>query len=226
MNKYFTSTAYNNIVIWLLSHICLPISYFLNSLSFSPNTITLLSFFSWTIGCKFLIEENLNFFCFFLIFSIIFDFCDGQVARISKKINTTNLNVDHLSDIIKISLLFLSFGILLNSKDYWILIFITNSLYLFFCVLHAEIGKLNSKLKIKNVRQSKPIFFNYLSKNIFYFFFKALIPLILTFNVHSLLLIFFVAIDLIFLKYILYYFIFVFIYRIQKYLLILNKKKL
>jgi len=123
-NSLITPTANNNIFLWLLSYICLPISYFLNLIRLSPNVITFLSFLFLVIACKELIQTNLLLFSVYLVLSIIFDICDGQVARISKKINKLKLNIDHFSDIVKISLLFLSFGILFNKVNLWIIIFI------------------------------------------------------------------------------------------------------
>ena len=60
---------------------------------------------------------------------MILDICDGQVARLSKNINNSKIDLDHLSDIIKICLIYLSFGILLNNKISWIYIFLANFLF-------------------------------------------------------------------------------------------------
>lgn len=225
-NSLITPTANNNIFLWLLSYICLPISYFLNLIRLSPNVITFLSFLFLVIACKELIQTNLLLFSVYLVLSIIFDICDGQVARISKKINKLKLNIDHFSDIVKISLLFLSFGILFNKVNLWIIIFITNSLFLFFCILHSEVASINRiNLKKKN-KNSHPFFFKYFKKNTFYTVYKILVPLITTFNVHSLLLFLLILIDLNFLNYILTYFILLFLHRIQKYLIFLSKHKI
>lgn len=223
MNKIITPSANNNVVLWLLSYLCLPISKLLNYFKFTPNFITLLSFISAVLSCREILNENLSNFCFFLFVSIILDICDGQVARLSKNINNSKIDLDHLSDIIKICLIYLSFGILLNNKITWVYLFLANFFYLFHCVLHSKVNKIYKQNQKKNYRSSKPIFFNYVSINIFWMLYKMSVPLILTFNAHSLLVFSLVLIDLKFLNLILFYFIIVYIYRISKSLQILAK---
>ena len=131
-----------------------------------------------------------------------------------------------MTDILKISIIFLSFGILFNDKNSWIIIFITNFFYLFFCILHAEVGSYKKLSFKKKNRFRKPIFFHYFSINLIWMFYKMLLPMITTFNVHSLLLILLILIDLKFFNFILIYFTSVFIYRIFKNLYFLSKQKL
>lgn len=226
MNKIITPTANNNIILWLLSYLCLPFSNLFNYLKITPNILTFFSFIFLVFGCRELLNENLSNFCLFFLISIILDICDGQVARISKNINKSKLNIDHLTDILKISIIFLSFGILFNDKNSWIIIFITNFFYLFFCILHAEVGSYKKLSFKKKNRFRKPIFFHYFSINLIWMFYKILLPMITTFNVHSLLLILLILIDLKFFNFILIYFTSVFIYRIFKNLYFLSKQKL
>jgi len=216
MNKIITPSASNNIILWLLSYLCLPISKLFNYFKFTPNFLTFLSFIFMVLGCRELLNENLSNFCFLLLISVILDICDGQVARLSKNINNTKIDLDHLSDIIKICFIYLSFGILLNNKITWIYIFSANFFYLFHCILHTKLNEINKQNQKKNIKILKPMFFNYFSINIFWMLCKICIPLILTFNAHSLLLFLLILIDLKFLNLILFYFIILYIYRILK----------
>ena len=68
----------------------------------------------------------------------------------------------------------------------------------------------------KNIKILKPMFFNYFSINIFWMLYKIFIPLIFTFNAHSLFLFLLILIDLKFLNLILFYFIILYVYRILK----------
>ena len=159
MNKIITPSASNNIILWLLSYLCLPISKLFNYFKFTPNFLTFLSFIFAILACREILNENLSNFCFLLFISMILDICDGQVARLSKNINNSKIDLDHLSDIIKICLIYLSFGILLNNKITWIYIFSANFFYLFHCILHTKVNKINKQNQNKNIKSSKPIFF-------------------------------------------------------------------
>lgn len=225
MNKIITPTANNNIIVWLLSHFSLPLSKFFNQLKITPNTLTFFSFICIVLGCKELINENFILFCSYLIISIILDICDGQVARMSGNVNSSNLDIDHITDIIKISLIFLSFGILINTKFNWIIIFLSNFFYLFYCFIISETNKIQIKNIKKRRRLSKPIFFNYFSLNLFSMIYKIMLPLIITFNSHSLFLFLLILIDLKLINFILTYYICVYIYRIFKNLILLSDKK-
>ena len=216
MNKIITPSASNNIILWLLSYICLPISKLFNYFKFTPNFLTFLSFIFAVLGCREILNENLSNFCFLLLISVILDVCDGQVARLSKNINNSKIDIDHLSDIIKICLIYLSFGILLNNKISWIYIFFANFFYLFHCILHTKLNEINKQNQKKSIKILKPMFFNYFSINIFWMLYKICIPLIFTFNAHSLFLFLLILIDLKFLNLILFYFIILYIYRILK----------
>ena len=216
MNKIITPSASNNIILWLLSYLCLPISKLFNYFKFTPNFLTFLSFIFMVLGCRELLNENLSNFCFLLLISVILDICEGQVARLSKNINNTKIDLDHLSDIIKICFIYLSFGILLNNKITWIYIFSANFFYLFHCILHTKLNEINKQNQKKNIKILKPMFFNYFNINIFWMLCKICIPLILTFNAHSLLLFLLILIDLKFLNLIFFYFIILYIYRILK----------
>ena len=113
-NLIFTPACNTNLVIWVMSSICFPISKLFATYKISPNLITVLSFILIIISCSFLLRGNLILFSLTFIFSILLDFCDGQVARILKKSNDTKFNFDHLSDIIKVSIIYLTFGILFD----------------------------------------------------------------------------------------------------------------
>jgi phosphatidylglycerophosphate synthase len=225
MNKIITPTANNNIFVWLLSYFSLPLSKLFNQLRITPNTLTFFSFICIVLGCKELINGNFIFFCSYLIISIILDICDGQVARMSGNVNKSNLDIDHITDVIKISLIFLSFGILINTKFNWIIIFLSSFFYLFYCFIISETKKIHKKNIKKKIRLSKPMFFNYFSLNTFSMIYKIMLPLVITFNCHSLFLFLLILIDLNLINFVLLYFISVYMYRIFKNLILLSGKK-
>jgi phosphatidylglycerophosphate synthase len=151
--KIFTKIAQKNILIYWLSIIAYPFSVILSKIKVTPNQITTCSLIFCTISFYFLIIHSLKYFCFFYIISSILDLCDGQVARIKNNITKSKLNFDHLSDIFKISLILLGIGIFYNLIIIWIVVFITNSLFLFLMVLH-ELNNCNkTKIVIKKIRE-------------------------------------------------------------------------
>ena len=213
MNPIFSKDSRNNIIVWFCSYACLPLSILLSKLKFSPNFLTFLSFVSMLFGCFYLIyENNLNFVIFFLL-SIALDFCDGQVARIIKRTNKTKFRLDHNTDIIKITILYITFGVILDHTLSWVFIFVSNTLYILNNLLHEILPKENSKLLYK---KSNFTFFEYFKLNKFLTLYKLLIPLILTFNTHSLFLILICLIDMHLIYYVFIYFNFIFIYKIVK----------
>jgi len=157
MNKFFTKIAKKNILVYWLSLLSYSLSVALSKTKISPNQITFFSLIFCIISFYFLIIQNLKYFIFFYIASVILDLCDGQVARIKNKINKSILNFDHLSDIFKISLILLGIGIFYNLEIIWILAYVTNFLFLFLMLLHQIIIDINKKVTIKKIREYVPI---------------------------------------------------------------------
>ncbi len=215
MNKLFTPSAYNNVLIWLISIICLPISRLLALFKFTPNFITSLSLVLMILSSFFLINGNSLLFMITFICSLFLDFCDGQVARILNKSNKTKFRFDHFTDTIKISIIYITFGILFNDYYSWIFFFVSYTLFFFNTYIQ---NILNNALKINNKflksTKNKFTFFKYLKLNLFIAIYKLLIPIIFTFNSHSLLLILLVLIDINAAYMIFGYFNLIFIFRI------------
>ena len=134
-----------------------------------------------------LINEQYFLFSFFWFLNIFFDFCDGQVARLTRKVNKSAFRFDHFSDIFKVSLILLGLAIYYKNHDLWATIFITNFTFLFYTILN------NSAQKNMNSKKSNNHFFsNYFkTENILIAIIKILIPVMTKFNGHSLLLFFF-----------------------------------
>ena len=148
-NIYFNSASINNALIWVVSILVYPISKFFAFLKIKPNSLTFFSVIFTVLAFYFLIINQYFLFLFFWLLNIIFDFCDGQVARISKNVNKSLLRFDHLSDVFKISIIFLGTAIHLKDESLWILIFSTNFFYLFYVILN------HSVIKTKNLKKSK-----------------------------------------------------------------------
>jgi len=197
----------------MLSILIFPLSKFLNQLKFSANLITTISIFFSIFAFYFLINNSLLYFYFFWLLNIIFDFCDGQVARLSRNVNKSNFRYDHFSDIFKISLIFLGNAIYFKHENIWIISFITTFTFLFYLLIQ-EYQKNNLK---KISKKKKHNFLDYFKiYNFFSALYKVVLPVILQFNGHSILLILFLPISQNICISILLYFNLLFVYRIIK----------
>lgn len=194
INKYFNTASKNNVIIWIISNFTYPISKFFVLIKISPNFLTFLSIIFTFISFYFLILDNYTYFIFFWFLNIVFDFCDGQVARMTKKVNKNSFRFDYYSDLLKISIIFLGLGIYYNEFQLWIIIFLTNFIYLFYCTIHG-----NYSLKLKMLKKKSNLKYNFFiyfkTENIFFAIIKILIPVISKFNGHSLLLFFFLPLN-------------------------------
>ena len=211
-NTHFNNASINNVLIWVISLLVYPVSKLFIFLKISPNSLTFFSIIFTAIAFYLLINEQYYLFSFFWFLNIVFDFCDGQVARITKKVNKSAFRFDHLSDIVKISLFLLGLAIYYKNDDLWVIIFITNFTFLFFIILSHSTQK-TTDFKKKN----NHFFFNYFkTENILIAIIKILIPVITKFNGHSLLLFFFLPISIKICLIILIYFNILFIFGIFK----------
>ena len=111
-NIYFNRASINNALIWTVSILVYPISKFFAFLKIKPNFLTFFSVIFTVLAFYFLIINQYFLFLFFWLLNIIFDFCDGQVARISKNVNKSLLRFDHLLSI------FLSFFVVRETLAY------------------------------------------------------------------------------------------------------------
>ena len=213
-NIYFNNASTNNFLIWIISFLVYPFSKFFFFIGISANLLTLFSVIFTFLAFYFLITDQYTFFLFFWLLNIFLDFCDGQVARISKNVNKSSLRIDQFSDIFKICLIFLGTAIYFKDEGFWILIFITNFFFLFYIILNCNNKK---KINLKKKKKYDYFFFNYYKKNsIFIATIKVLIPVILQFNGHSLLLFALLPYNKFFFLIIIIYMNLIFIYQIFK----------
>jgi phosphatidylglycerophosphate synthase len=211
-NIYFNNASINNVLIWAISLLVYPVSKLFVFFKISPNSLTFFSIIFTVIAFYLLINEQYYLFLFFWFLNIVFDFCDGQVARLSKKVNKSAFRFDHLSDIIKISLILLGLAIYYKNNNLWVIIFITNFTFLFYIILNHSVQK-----TVNFKKRNNHFFFNYFkSENILIAIIKILIPIMTKFNGHSLLLFFFLPINIKICLIILIYFNILFIFGIFK----------
>ena len=121
MKKYFTKNASTNIIILAISYLSFPLSLIFKKIGFSANFITFLSLIFGLVSIFFfLFVEIYILFIFFFYLSVILDFCDGQVARMTNSVNKTEFDLDINTDLVKNCIIFICIGLLYNNSIYWV----------------------------------------------------------------------------------------------------------
>ncbi len=111
----------DNPVLQLLYALTYPLALLAKRLGISANTLTALSLLTGLLAFFFLVFDQVVLFLVMWLFSYILDLVDGTVARMTKKINTLGVDIDHLSDMLKIPLVFIGFGVFYSSQTVWVL---------------------------------------------------------------------------------------------------------
>lgn len=146
----------------VLYTIAYPIALVFRKIGLSPNCVTLISFIFATIAFLSLVNKNIEIFILTWFFSYLLDYTDGTLARLANKIGTKALRYDHISDQIKIIIIFLGFGIYYQNQIIWILIFLSSTLFLFYSLLNHEVSSAN---KLTN-KEKKDVLEQYSSNDV------------------------------------------------------------
>jgi hypothetical protein len=170
MNKYLKyankSSILNNPVQKLLYILAYPIAIIAKKTGFKPNDLTIFSFIFTGLAFIALFKKNLDSFILFWFIAFILDYADGTLARLINLKGKTALRIDHISDLLKILIIFLGFGLFYNDQTVWVLIFLSSSLYLFYTVLNHELNWINNfkTLTINYPKKNKKITIKYKDK--------------------------------------------------------------
>lgn len=231
MNKFLKFSNKNaiggNPIQKLLYMLANPIATIAKKLSLTPNGLTLISFVFTLLAFASLVKNNLYSFVALWFIAYILDYADGTLARMTNSKGKTALRYDHISDLLKISLIFLGFGLYYNNQVIWTLTFCSATLYLFYTVLNHELNLVQkltlmsiSLLKIKSNKNHNNKFLKkkkltikdqikLFVKKIPFFknFILSLLGIFLTINGHTLLIFFFIPLNYNFAIILLTYFI-------------------
>jgi phosphatidylserine synthase len=139
----------NNPILYLMYGLSYPLSFLLNYFGVSPNKITTLSIIFSLLAAVALIEISYLWFCIFWFFAIFLDFCDGTVARMTDNFSNRALDYDHMSDLFKMALIFLSVSIYHSSGLIWVLSFSSLFLLLYYTIINHDLTHFN-KNKVVN----------------------------------------------------------------------------
>lgn len=144
----------NNFILLLMYRFAYPFAILLNKLHMSPNQITtastafaLLAFVTLAIDDGWIIFTG----CWGV--SVLLDFCDGTVARMTNKISKPAFRYDHMSDLPKMFLIFLGAGFRYDNSLIWSITSSVIFLYMYYTVLNHELHNVK-KLSGKNMMVS------------------------------------------------------------------------
>ena len=145
-----------NTLLWIMYRLAYPFSFVLYKLRFSPNKITTLSTIFALLAAIFLVMGYSK--AWFLVFwsgSILLDFCDGTVARMSDNISKTSFRYDHMSDIFKVIIIMLSACIYYDSFFMWLISMSTSFFFMFYTLLNHELSNATKLLEIIKNKSKK-----------------------------------------------------------------------
>jgi len=130
----------SNGLLLLMYRFAYPFAVILDRLQISPNKITTLSlvFALGSFGALVIDKGWLLFACFWGL-AVLFDFCDGTVARMTDKVSKTAFRYDHLSDLFKISLVFLGVAVRYDDMQLWIWAFAATFFLMYGDILNSEL---------------------------------------------------------------------------------------
>jgi len=223
----------------LLYILAYPIAKISSKFGLTPNILTLISFIFTIFAFISLVKNYLLSFILFWFVAFILDYADGTLARMTSSKGKTALRYDHISDLLKISLIFLGFGLYYDNQLIWILTFSSAVLFLFYTVLNHELDfvlkitalstkslniKLNKdkKKKLTLISQIKLL----IKKKIFLKnFILTFLSVFFYVNGHTLLIFFFIPLNFNFAIILLTYFILITIFHSIQRAKILNKLK-
>lgn len=191
----------DNYLLMLMYRFASPFAVFLHRLGMTPNWITTWSLtFSLLAFIALAFDEGWGWFAAFWGMSVLLDFCDGTVARMSDGVSKVAFRYDHMSDLFKIALVILGVGLRYDETMVWLLAFSLCFAFLYSDLLNRELYFVN-KMRATNNSSQKPNtgkrsvaiarIANLLSKNrTLYSVAKSIWVGLFTFNGHTLLLFF------------------------------------
>ncbi len=145
----------NNFILWIMYRFAYPFAVLLNKLHLSPNQITTIStalaIFAFIALVR---EDGWILFSIFWGSSVLLDFCDGTVARMTNKFSKNIFRYDHMSDLFKISLMFVGAGLRYDNDLVWTISSSVLFLFMYLMVLNHDLNNAR-KLAEKNVSRTK-----------------------------------------------------------------------
>lgn len=145
--KYVTPGT--NVIQLLMYRFAYPFAVLLNKLHLSPNQITTQSLvFAILAFIALVYDDGWIWFSIFWGVSVLLDFCDGTVARMTDTVSKMAFRYDHMSDVFKIYLVVLGVGIRYDEMLFWILSATLIFFYGYFEILAHDLKNTTTRKQI------------------------------------------------------------------------------
>ena len=141
-HKVIRGDLSENPVIWFFYRVSYPLALLFWRLHIRANFVSGLSVAAAVSAALLLVvSQNIVLFALTWIISILLDFCDGMVARMSGSANTSAFKLDHFLDLIKFSLITLAVGSYWDSNEISLTLLISTQSIFIFLVLNQTPNK-------------------------------------------------------------------------------------
>lgn len=130
----------HNILLLAMYRLAYPFAVLLNAARLSPNQITVLSCLS-AIGAAAALVLAADTWPFAVLWgvSLLLDFCDGTVARMSSRVSTNAFRFDHMSDLAKVSLVVVAAAARYQTLSMWIVSSAAMFGFLYYAAISQEL---------------------------------------------------------------------------------------
>ena len=125
-----------------------PIARLAKLVGLSPNQLTFLSLTAGALAALALWSHNLGLFTVLWLISFLVDFADGTLARMNGKESHSELDWDHLSDLLKFGLILTGLGLHFDSELVWPLVAISILFFFYYSLVNENVGNLKRKAKL------------------------------------------------------------------------------
>ena len=165
-SKYVNKSAVkNNIVVSLIGRFSYPFSFIFSKIGVTPNQITTLSIIlAIASAISLAISDNWQLFIWLWSISLLLDFCDGTLARMTSQTRKTAFRYDHTSDLFKIFVIILGVSIKYDDIVLWGAAISTIFLLLLHNSLNCELRKAKEmaqeKINFQSIISEKKYSFN------------------------------------------------------------------
>lgn len=136
-------TIGNNLLLLAMYRFAYPFACGFNALGLTPNQLTTLSCIT-AVAAAAALALHAPAWAFVLLWggSLLLDFCDGTVARISGRVSRNAFRFDHMSDLAKVSIVIVATGWRHQDGAVWLLSCAALFAFLYYAVISQELKAL------------------------------------------------------------------------------------
>lgn len=136
----------SNVLLYAMYRFAYPFAFVLNRLGVTPDAITTLSVLTAILAfASLVLDAPYSWFVLLWALTILLDFCDGTVARMSGRIATRMFRFDHMSDMVKLGLVVLGTALRFDETAVWVLGFVFVFLYLYSEIMNHDLKHVSAR---------------------------------------------------------------------------------